>query len=288
MRLRNEHDIALMIVSHDYDLHGDLIERVVELEDGRIVRDEGAVEWTDRTEAGTRERRDDDQAARCGGPWSSRSCASCRATRSCTTCGRGRSCSSPPRCGRRVDLAHVGDDRRRGGHRRARLAVRTSRSALLACRTGSTSRSSSAALNLLSGVEPTFDVGGISLSLGGVEQWARFTALAVVLVTSSALVGWTTPLGDVALLRTLFRPLRWLRLPVDEWVMAIALAIRCLPMLIDEIRLLGAARRLRVHGANGLRDQDNLTIRQLLVEVHDLLATASSHRSGAPATSPRR
>ena len=41
-----------MIVSHDYDLHGDLIERVVELEDGRIVRDEGAVEWTDRTESG--------------------------------------------------------------------------------------------------------------------------------------------------------------------------------------------------------------------------------------------
>ena len=118
-------------------------------------------------------------------------------------------------------------------------------------------------------------MGGISLSLGGVEQWARFTALAVVLVTSGALVGWTTPLGDVApALRTLFRPLRWLRLPVDEWVMAIALAIRCLPMLIDEIRLLGAARRLRVHDANGLRDQDNLTIRQLLVEVHDLLATA--------------
>jgi energy-coupling factor transporter transmembrane protein EcfT len=131
------------------------------------------------------------------------------------------------------------------------------------------------ALNLLSGVEPVVHVGGISLSLGGVEEWARFTALAVVLVTSGALVGWTTPLGDVApALRTLLRPLRWLHLPVDEWVMAIALAIRCLPMLIDEIRLLGAARRLRAHDANGLRDQNNVTIRQLLVETHDLLATA--------------
>ena len=55
--------------------------------------------------------------------------------------------------------------------------------------------------------------------MGGLEQWARFTALAVVLVVSGALVGWTTPLGEVApALSRLGRPLRWLRLPVDEWV----------------------------------------------------------------------
>ena len=39
-RLRNEHDIALVIVSHDYDLPEGLVDRVVELRDGRVVRDE--------------------------------------------------------------------------------------------------------------------------------------------------------------------------------------------------------------------------------------------------------
>jgi energy-coupling factor transport system permease protein len=40
-------------------------------------------------------------------------------------------------------------------------------------------------------------------------------------------------------------PLRWLRLPVDEWATAAALSIRCLPLLVDEVRTLTAARRLR-------------------------------------------
>ena len=112
--------------------------------------------------------------------------------------------------------------------------------------------------------------------MGGLEEWARFTALAVVLVVSGALVGWTTPLGEVApALSRLGRPLRWLRLPVDEWVIAIALAIRCLPLLIDEIRVLGAARRLRAHDDEATR----VTIparrsAQALIETNDLMATA--------------
>jgi energy-coupling factor transporter transmembrane protein EcfT len=128
-----------------------------------------------------------------------------------------------------------------------------------------------AGLSLLSSTKPVVDVGGIGLSLGGLEQWARFTTLAVVLIVSGAVIGWTTPLGDVApALRRLFRPLRWVRLPVDEWVLAIALAIRCLPLLIDEIRTLGAARRLRAHPD----DEREATVRDILREAHDLLATA--------------
>jgi energy-coupling factor transport system permease protein len=73
-------------------------------------------------------------------------------------------------------------------------------------------------------------------------------------------------------LRTLGTPLRWMRLPVDEWVLAIALAIRCLPLLIDEIRTLSAARRLRAH--DDVRDKPELTVRQVIVETHDLLATS--------------
>ena len=132
-----------------------------------------------------------------------------------------------------------------------------------------------AGLNLWSGVHPIVQVGPLDLSLGGLEEWTRFTALAIVLVISGAVIGWTTSLGDVApALRTLFTPLRWLRFPVDEWVIAIALAIRCLPLLIDEIRTLSAARRLRVHEPGGVRDKPDKTVRELIMETHDLLATA--------------
>ena len=132
-----------------------------------------------------------------------------------------------------------------------------------------------AALNLWSGIHPLVQVGPIDLSLGGLEEWVRFTVLAIVLVTSGALIGWTTPLGDVApAVRRLLAPLRLVRLPVDEWVIAIALAIRCLPLLIDEMRTLSAARRLRVHEAAGVREKPEKTVRELIVETHDLLATA--------------
>jgi energy-coupling factor transport system permease protein len=43
----------------------------------------------------------------------------------------------------------------------------------------------------------------------------------------------------------LMRPLRIFRLPVDEWAVAIALCLRGLPLLIEEMRLLRAAHRLR-------------------------------------------
>jgi energy-coupling factor transporter transmembrane protein EcfT len=132
----------------------------------------------------------------------------------------------------------------------------------------------SALLNLWSSTKPVVDVGGIDLSMGGLEQWARFTVLAVTLVTSGAIIGWTTPLGEVApALSRLARPLRWLRLPVDEWVVAIALAIRCLPLLIDEIRILGAARRLRAH-EQVKPESPRAAVHGALVETHDLMSTA--------------
>jgi energy-coupling factor transporter transmembrane protein EcfT len=132
-----------------------------------------------------------------------------------------------------------------------------------------------ALLSLWSAAKPVVHVGGIGLSIGGLDEWARFTALAIVLVTSGALVGWTTPLGEIApALFRLGRPLRWLRVPVDEWTTAIALAIRCLPLLIDEIRSLGAARRLRAQQELDARDHPRAALRNLLIEVQDLLATA--------------
>jgi energy-coupling factor transporter transmembrane protein EcfT len=130
-------------------------------------------------------------------------------------------------------------------------------------------------LSLWSNAPPIAHVAGIGLSIGGLEQWARFTALAVVLIISGALVGWTTPMGEVApALSRLFRPFRALRLPVDEWVMATALAIRCLPLLMDEVRVLGAARRLRAHDDTDVRDHPRGALVQALVELNDLMVTA--------------
>jgi energy-coupling factor transport system ATP-binding protein len=51
VQLRQEHGVALVIVSHDYDLPESLIERVVELRAGRIVRDERTPDPVDESEA---------------------------------------------------------------------------------------------------------------------------------------------------------------------------------------------------------------------------------------------
>jgi energy-coupling factor transport system permease protein len=85
-----------------------------------------------------------------------------------------------------------------------------------------------------------------SFGLAAVVVFLRAVVLGLVLVASSILVIWTTPMAEVApALAKLMRPLRILRLPVDEWAVAIALCLRGLPMLIDELRMLRAAHRLR-------------------------------------------
>ena len=116
---------------------------------------------------------------------------------------------------------------------------------------------------------PVVHLGPLPISLSALAVAIRLLALAIVLVLSAAVVGWTTPLGAVApALSRLARPFRALRLPVDEWIVALALALRCLPLLIDEMRTLNAARRLR-HRPTGGRPG-----RRAVIEVHDLVATA--------------
>jgi energy-coupling factor transport system permease protein len=119
--------------------------------------------------------------------------------------------------------------------------------------------------------EPVVHLGPIPVSLGALSVAARLLALAIVLVVSSAIVGWTTPLGAFApALSRLARPFRALRLPVDEWIVAVALALRCLPLLFDEMRTLAAARRLR----HRTPDDGSREVRRAVAEGHDLVATA--------------
>mgnify|MGYP002654028202 CR=1 FL=1 len=89
--------------------------------------------------------------------------------------------------------------------------------------------------------------GAVNATFGwsAVVVYLRAVTLGLVLLASSILIIWTTPMAEVApAIAKLMRPLRWLRLPVDEWAVAIALCLRGLPMLIDELRMLRAAHRL--------------------------------------------
>jgi len=125
-------------------------------------------------------------------------------------------------------------------------------------------------INALSTTKPVVHLGPLPVSMGALSEAVRFLALAIVLVVSAALVGWTTPLGAVApALARLAGPLRRIRLPVDEWIVAIGLALRCLPLLVDEMRTLAAARRLRHRSADARRQA-----RRSVVEIHGLISTA--------------
>ena len=98
----------------------------------------------------------------------------------------------------------------------------------------------------LAGGSPQIQVGTVTLGLGGLLDFLRFTALSIVLLGMGALVSWTTNVAEIApAVATLGRRLRPLRIPVDDWSVALALALRTFPMLIDEFRVLYAARRLR-------------------------------------------
>jgi energy-coupling factor transporter ATP-binding protein EcfA2 len=127
-----------------------------------------------------------------------------------------------------------------------------------------------AALALLSGGGAAVRVGGLRIGLSGLNQWAEFTCLILLLVMASLLVGLTTPVADVSpALSRLLSPLRRARLPADELVAGVALCVRCLTLLGEELRVLSAARRVR----RPLRPRRRGLL-ELLDDGIDLLVTA--------------
>jgi energy-coupling factor transport system permease protein len=83
-------------------------------------------------------------------------------------------------------------------------------------------------------------------------------------------VSWTTNVAEIApAVAKLGRPFRRLRVPVDDWAVALALALRAFPMLIDEFRILFAARRLRPR-----EDARHARRHRWSAELVDLLAAA--------------
>jgi energy-coupling factor transport system permease protein len=87
----------------------------------------------------------------------------------------------------------------------------------------------------------------INVPVGGaaVLRYAQVVVFGLILVAASMLIAWTTPMSEIApALATLGRPLRRLRVPVDELAVVVALTLRGLPLLLEEIRILRAARRV--------------------------------------------
>ena len=124
----------------------------------------------------------------------------------------------------------------------------------------------------MGGGDPTIHVDGVALALGGLLNFLRVTALSIVLLGLGAMVSWTTNVAEIApAVATLGRPLRALRIPIDEWAVALALALRAFPMLIDEFRVLYASRRLRPKQIPPTRRARR---RRWALELIDLMATA--------------
>ncbi|MGY1977798.1 energy-coupling factor transporter transmembrane component T family protein [Nocardia gipuzkoensis] len=124
-----------------------------------------------------------------------------------------------------------------------------------------------------------FVVGGlITVPVGGaaVLRYAQIATFTLILVAASFLIAWTTRMGDIApALAKLGAPLRRLRLPVDEWAVVVALTLRGLPLLMEEIRVLRAARRLRPKDGMLARAADNP-----LIDILTAAMAVSTRRAG--------
>ena len=126
-------------------------------------------------------------------------------------------------------------------------------------------------LALLAGGGTTVQVGGLRLGLSGLNQWALFTCLVLLLLFASLLVALTTPMAELGpALSRLFAPFRLVRLPVDEVVVGVALCARSLTLLWEELRILSAARRVR-RPLSGPRHRG---VMDMLGDAGDLVVTA--------------
>jgi energy-coupling factor transport system ATP-binding protein len=122
---------------------------------------------------------------------------------------------------------------------------------------------------VLGGGDPVIRLGTISVGLGGLLDFLRITAMSIVLLGLGAMVSWTTNVAEIApAVATLGRRLRPLRIPIDDWSVALALALRTFPMLVDEFRVLQAARRLRPKQTPRTR---RARLRRLVADVIDLI-----------------
>jgi energy-coupling factor transport system permease protein len=82
---------------------------------------------------------------------------------------------------------------------------------------------------------PVLTLGSIVLTDEGLWEFVAFSVILLVLyILATLLTMTTTPVALVEGLTILLRPLRWLRLPVDDFALMTLLALRFIPTLVDE------------------------------------------------------
>ncbi|WP_306360206.1 energy-coupling factor transporter transmembrane protein EcfT [Nocardia sp. CC227C] len=126
----------------------------------------------------------------------------------------------------------------------------------------------------------------INLPIGGaaVLRYLNVAVFGLILLSASFLIAWTTPMGEIApALAKLGAPLRrigWTRrgvrhaVPVDEWAVVVALTLRGLPLLLEEMRILRASRKLRP--SNGMLQR----AANPLVDILTAALAVSTRRAG--------
>jgi energy-coupling factor transporter ATP-binding protein EcfA2 len=139
-----------------------------------------------------------------------------------------------------------------------------------------------AAIIVLGGVAAAAG-GGIVLYLESMLLTALFFALSLLLI-------WTTRVEELpAAFTRVASPLRRLGLPVNEWAHAVTFAVRTLPLLRDEFRVLMAARRLRAPSRTVSRRARTLAAcRELLDLVVAVVASAGRRASDLGRTATQR
>jgi energy-coupling factor transport system permease protein len=131
------------------------------------------------------------------------------------------------------------------------------------------------------GGAPDVVLGPVTFGLGGLLSYLQLLMVALVMMGACALVSWTTNVADIApAVAKLCRPLEALRVPVDDWAVTLALSLRAFPMLVQEFRVLFAARRLRPRAADATTWRENYRRRTTdLVDVMAATMTVSLRRA---------
>jgi energy-coupling factor transport system ATP-binding protein len=134
-------------------------------------------------------------------------------------------------------------------------------------------------------------LGGVAAAEGGgIVLYAQSMLLTALFFALSLLLIWTTRVEELpAAFTRVASPLRRIGLPVNEWAHTLTFAVRTLPLLRDEFRVLIGARRLRAP----LRAASRLELavarsRELLDLVIAVVASAGRRASDLGRTATQR
>ena len=132
--------------------------------------------------------------------------------------------------------------------------------------------------------------GGAAAAGGGIVLYAQSMLLTVLFFGLSLLLVWTTRVEELpAAFTRVASPLRRLGVPVNEWAYTVTFAVRTLPLLRDEFRVLIAARRLRGPARGASRRARTLArCRELLDLVIAVVASAGRRASDLGRTATQR